>query len=64
MLLASDFPTLSWPELLLRLVLAAAFGGLIGLERGAAGARSGVPDAYPGLGRLGAVHHRLCVRVP
>src|SRR5512132_921450 len=33
MLLASDFPTLSWPELLLRLVLAAAFGGLIGLER-------------------------------
>jgi putative Mg2+ transporter-C (MgtC) family protein len=32
-MLLADIPTLTWPELLLRLVLAAAFGGLIGLER-------------------------------
>jgi putative Mg2+ transporter-C (MgtC) family protein len=33
MLLASSFPSLSWEEVLLRLVLAAAFGGAIGIER-------------------------------
>ncbi len=33
MLLASSFPSLSWEEVFLRLVLAAAFGGAIGIER-------------------------------
>jgi putative Mg2+ transporter-C (MgtC) family protein len=31
--LASSFPSLSWEEVFLRLVLAAAFGGAIGIER-------------------------------
>src|SRR5256885_1178246 len=33
MLLASSIPSLSWQEALLRLVLAAALGGAVGLER-------------------------------
>jgi putative Mg2+ transporter-C (MgtC) family protein len=33
MLLAAEVPSLTWEEALLRLVLAAAFGGLVGLER-------------------------------
>jgi putative Mg2+ transporter-C (MgtC) family protein len=33
MLLASNVPSLSWEEALLRLALAAAFGGAVGLER-------------------------------
>src|SRR5436309_12498097 len=33
MLFASDIPSLSWQEALVRLVLAAAFGGAVGLER-------------------------------
>ena len=33
MLLASDIPSLSWQEALVRLVLAAALGGAVGLER-------------------------------
>jgi putative Mg2+ transporter-C (MgtC) family protein len=33
MLLASSVPSLSWEEVLLRLVLAAALGGAVGLER-------------------------------
>jgi len=33
MLLASSIPSLSWQEALVRLVLAAAFGGAVGLER-------------------------------
>ena len=33
MLLASSIPSLSWEEALLRLALAAAFGGAVGLER-------------------------------
>jgi putative Mg2+ transporter-C (MgtC) family protein len=33
MLLASSVPSLSWEEALLRLALAAAFGGVVGLER-------------------------------
>jgi putative Mg2+ transporter-C (MgtC) family protein len=33
MLLASSFPSLSWEEVFLRLVLAALFGGAIGIER-------------------------------
>jgi putative Mg2+ transporter-C (MgtC) family protein len=33
MLLASSIPSLSWEEVLLRMVLAAAFGGAIGIER-------------------------------
>jgi putative Mg2+ transporter-C (MgtC) family protein len=33
MLLASSVPSLSWEEALLRLALAAAFGGAVGLER-------------------------------
>ena len=33
MLLLADIPALHWPEVLLRLVLAALFGGVLGLER-------------------------------
>src|SRR5881396_4411642 len=33
MLLAADIPSLSWQEALVRLVLAAALGGAVGIER-------------------------------
>jgi putative Mg2+ transporter-C (MgtC) family protein len=33
MLLLADIPSLSWPEALLRIVVAAALGGAVGLER-------------------------------
>ena len=54
----------SWADVLLRLCVAAALGGAIGLERELREREAGPAHAHRRLRRLGALHARLGVRLP
>ena len=61
--LVAELRSLGWDDTLLRLAVAAALGGAIGLERELDDEGRGPADAHARLGRLGAVHARRRIRV-